>query len=74
RHLGEAVDKVRKSKNKALVKNGEDSLKGTKYLWLTNPKKWTEEQKGLFSRLERQGIKGRACIDAYGHIHMRNLQ
>lgn len=61
KHMGEAVDKVRKSENKALVKNGEDSLKGTKYLWLTNPDKWTSEQKGLFKGLKDKGFKvGRA--------------
>jgi len=47
KHIGEAVDKVRKMENRELLKKGEESLKGTKYLWLTNPDKWTKKQKDL---------------------------
>lgn len=61
KHLSEAVDKVRKTENKELLKGGVEDLKGTKYLWLTNPKKWTNEQKGLFKELKDKGLKvGRA--------------
>jgi transposase len=45
RHLSEAVDKVRKAENRSLSKEGIEVLKGTKYLWLTNPDNWTDEQK-----------------------------
>ena len=37
KYLGEAVDRVRKTENRGLGKEGIDILKGTKYLWLTNP-------------------------------------
>lgn len=37
RHVSEAVNKVRKEENKALLQHGNDLLKGTKYLWLWNP-------------------------------------
>jgi len=37
-YLGKAVDSVRKSENKAMIKQGSNVLKGTKYLWLSNPK------------------------------------
>jgi len=61
KHLGEAVDKVRKTENRVLLKAGAEDLKGTKYLWLTNPDKWTKEQKGLFKELKVKGLKvGRA--------------
>lgn len=34
KHLGEAVDAVRKAEHRALAKDGNDILKGTKYQWL----------------------------------------
>jgi transposase len=61
KYLCEAVDKVRKTENKGLLKEGSEDLKGTKYLWLTNPNNWTDEQKGLFKELKDKGLKvGRA--------------
>lgn len=41
-YLGKAVDAVRKQEHKILQKEGFDYLVGTKYLWLTNRKNWTE--------------------------------
>ena len=38
RHVLEAVDKVRKSEHRQLSEHGEETLKGTKYLWL-----WSQE-------------------------------
>lgn len=61
KYLGEAVDKVRKAENRNLVKQNEDTLKGTKYLWLTNPKNWSEQQQASFNELKDKGLKvGRA--------------
>ena len=61
KYLGEAVDKVRKKENRSLVKAEDDTLKGTKYLWLTNPNNWTEPQQALFNELKDKGLKiGRA--------------
>ena len=61
KYLGEAVDKVRKSEHRGLKKEGADTLKGTKYLWLTNPRNWSDEQKQQFKELKNQGLKvGRA--------------
>jgi len=37
KHLGDAVDKVRRSENKALIAQGDNRLEKTKYLWLLNP-------------------------------------
>lgn len=52
KHLGDAVDKVRRAENKQLVKEGNDELQGTRYLWLTNPdhlsaERWNGEFKAL---------------------------
>lgn len=61
KYLGESVDKVRKSEHKGLKKEGSDTLKGTKYLWLTNPKNWSHEQKQQFRELKNKGLQvGRA--------------
>lgn len=61
KYLGEAVDRVRKSEHKGLKKEGVETLKGTKYLWLTNPKNWSDEQKQQFKELKDKGLQvGRA--------------
>lgn len=61
KYLGEAVDKVRKAENRNLVKQQDGTLKGTKYLWLTNPNNWTEQQQASFKELKDKGLKvGRA--------------
>ncbi len=61
KHLGEAVDKVRKVENKVFNKVGISDPKGTKYLWLTHPSHWTETQKGVFQELKGKQLKvGRA--------------
>ena len=57
KHMGEAVDKVRKVENKVLNKAGISDLKGTKYLWLTRPSHWTETQKGMFQELRGKQLK-----------------
>lgn len=57
KYLGEAVDKVRKAENRILSESGDNTLKGTKYLWLTNPSNWLEKQKALFKELKDKGLK-----------------
>ena len=37
KHLGDAVDKVRRQEHKDLRLAGDETLKGTKYVWLQNP-------------------------------------
>lgn len=39
KQLGDAVDKVRRQEHKQLMGEGDETLKGTKYLWLRNPEK-----------------------------------
>jgi transposase len=56
-HLGEAVDKVRRSENRALVEQGDDRLKGTKYLWLTNRENMTEERRLKFEPLRNSSLR-----------------
>jgi len=56
RHVSEAVDKVRKAENKALMEHGNDMLKGTKYLWLWNPENIPEWRKREFQELRRSDL------------------
>jgi len=47
KHLGDAVDKVRRSEHKELLDQGRGDLKGTRYLWLRNarnlsPQHWED--------------------------------
>ncbi len=57
KHLVEAVDRVRKTEHKSLLKTGIEYLKRTKYLWLTNPSNWTEKQRELFRELKSKKLK-----------------
>lgn len=48
-YLGEAVDLVRRQENRALTKEGNQSLTGTRQLWLYNQSNLDEE---MFARIE----------------------
>jgi transposase len=57
KYVVDAVDKVRKQENDALRKEGNDQLKGTKYLFLWNQENvplWRREE---FARLQAQDLK-----------------
>lgn len=56
-HLGQAVDKVRRQENKALVAAGDERLKGTRYLWLFNPDHLSEERWQSFKQLKDSALK-----------------
>jgi len=57
KYLGEAVDKVRRQEHKALMKEGYEDLKGSKYDWLTTPKNMTSKQKRRFKALRDSTLK-----------------
>lgn len=60
-YLGKAVDAVRKKENSMMLKIGNDALKGTKYLWLTNPDNWSKEARKTFRNMAVDEMKvGRA--------------
>lgn len=50
-YLGDAVDKVRKSEVNRLKKNGDETLTGSKFLWLRNPENMTDTQQAKFEEL-----------------------
>lgn len=57
KHLNEAVDKVRRQEHKALRKEGDETLTGTKQLWLFNPENLSEEKWLVFEPLKQQELK-----------------
>lgn len=57
KYLGEAVDKVRRQEHKALMAEGYEDLKGSKYDWLTNPQNMTRDQKQRFKALRDSTLK-----------------
>lgn len=60
-YLTKAVDLVRRKENNSLIKSGIDTLKGTKYLWLTNKENMSSEAKKTFKSLQLDELKvGRA--------------
>jgi transposase len=61
KHMTEAVDKVRKQEHRLLHAQGDDSLKGTKYLWLFSEENLPEDWDEWLARLQTLHLKtGRA--------------
>lgn len=70
-YLSKSVDQVRRKENNSLSKQGNDELKGTKYLWLTSPDNWSKESKSVFRQLAVDELKvGRAWSikEAFRHF------
>lgn len=57
KHLNEAVDQVRKQEHKVLMQQGDDSLKGAKYLFLKNPDNIKKSQRDRFVTLKQSSLK-----------------
>lgn len=57
KHLGDAVDQVRRQEHKQLSHDGDQSLKGTKYLWLTHPDNIDDERWKSFESLRTGNLK-----------------
>lgn len=57
KYLGEAVDKVRRQEHKELMAQGDETLKGTRQLWLYNPQNFSENQAEEFSALKDLQLK-----------------
>lgn len=56
-HLSQAVDKVRRQENRALVAANDERLKGTKYLWLRHPARFSQETWNEFGSLRESALK-----------------
>jgi transposase len=57
KHLNEAVDQVRRQENKALRAKGDDSLVGSKHLWLSHPDHLTEDRENWLDELREADLK-----------------
>jgi transposase len=57
KHLGEAVDRVRRAENKTLREQGDERLVGSKYQWLRNPENFSDEQWREFRALRTSNLK-----------------
>src|ERR1700722_1011934 len=57
KHLGDAVDKVRRKENKTLRAAGDDRLAGTRYDWLRNPASMEPKDRKEFAELRNSELK-----------------
>jgi transposase len=60
-HVGKAVDTVRKQEHRELMESGDETLKGSKYLWLYSRENVPDRRRNEFNALKRRELKvGRA--------------
>jgi len=57
KYLGEAVDKVRRQEHKELMAQGDETLKGSRQLWLYNPENFSPKQVEEFAALKDLHLK-----------------
>ena len=57
KHLGDALDKVRRNEQRELLQRGDRALVGTKYTWLRNPEALPAERDGFFERMKAIAIR-----------------
>lgn len=57
KHLNEAVDQVRRAENKQLRAQQDDTLTGSRQLWLFNEKNLSDRQLDVFTKLKNQNLK-----------------
>jgi transposase len=57
KHLGEAVDRVRRRENRTLRAAGDDRLTGTRYDWLRHPANMEPKDRQAFAALKNSNLK-----------------
>jgi len=57
KHLGDAVDKVRRQEQREQLEEGDRSLVGTRYAWLSNPEHMDERSTGLLERIKHRVLR-----------------
>jgi transposase len=57
KHLGDAVDRVRRMEHKARLADGDTVLRGTRYLWLTRRENLDDDQADEFAKLHSHSLK-----------------
>ena len=68
KYLGEAVDKVRRQEHKELMAQGDETLKGTRQLWLYNPQNFSPEQAGGVRRAQGLAVESGAGLGGQGTV------
>ena len=56
-HLGQAVDRVRREENRVLRQGGDETLAGTRHLWLYHPEHLPEDRVVQFADLVKKTLK-----------------
>ena len=69
KHLGEAVDKVRRTEHKELHAEGDERLKGTKYDWLKGRDKFDLAAWRAVLPVATEQLEDIACVGAEGAGH-----
>jgi transposase len=57
KHLGDAVDRVRRREHRALRADGDDRLSKTRYLWLTHPERLDRASRRRIEALARSTLR-----------------
>ena len=57
KHLGDALDKVRRVEHRTLMSEGDRTLAGSKYTWLQNPENMKDKATKSINRLKRLVLK-----------------
>jgi transposase len=57
KHVGEAVDKVRRQEHRELAAQNDETLKGTKYLWLYAAENIPDKRRPAFEALREANLK-----------------
>lgn len=57
KHIGDAVDKVRRQEHRELRASGDDRLTGTKYYWLTHPERLHREARAQIVHLQKSALR-----------------
>ena len=75
KYLGEAVDKVRRQENKELLEQNDDTLKGTRQLWLYAAENLPKDKSVAFLSLQKQDLRtGRAWSMKENFRHFWNCE
>jgi len=76
RHLNDAVDQIRRREHAALMEQGDDRLKRTKYSWLRNPANFTRKGWSDFAPIRESRLKTargwaikETILDLWGYIY-----
>ena len=57
KHLGDAVDQVRRQEHRQLSAVGDDTLKGSRYVWLMNPENLAAATRNALDVLRKMSLK-----------------